>query len=99
MEINLPPEVAEMLERKIETGEYHSASDAIAWALLALDDCETWEDQNTDIEELRRWVQEGIASGRSETTPEQLFAELRAESAARQSAATLLCHSERSRGI
>ena len=84
MEINLPPEVAEMLQRKIDTGEYHSASDAIAWALLALDDCETWEDQNTDIEEVRRLVQEGIASGLSETTPQQLFAELRAAAAARR---------------
>lgn len=84
MEINLLEEVAEMLNRKVASGFYASASDAIAWALLALDDCETWEDQNTDIEELRRLVQEGIASGRSETTPEQLFAELRAASAARR---------------
>ena len=99
MEVNLPPEVADMLQRKIDAGEYHSASEAIAWALLALDDCETWEDQNTDIEELRRLVQEGIASGLSETPPQQLFAELRAAAAARQSAAALPCHSERSRGI
>ena len=41
MEINLPPEVAEMLQRKIAAGEYHSASDAIAMALLALD---SWEE-------------------------------------------------------
>ena len=82
MEINLPPEVAEMLNRKVDSGFYAAASDAIAWALLALDDCETWEDQNTDIEELRRLVQEGIASGMSETTPQQIFAELRAAAAA-----------------
>ena len=83
MEINLPPEVAEMLNRKLASGFYASASDAIAWALLALDDCEAWHDQNTDIEELRRFIQAGVESGRSETTPEQLFAELRAKSAAR----------------
>ena len=84
MEINLPPEVAQMLDRKLASGFYASASDAIAWALLALDDCEAWHDQNTDIEELRRFIQEGNASGLSETTPEQLFAELRAKSAARR---------------
>ena len=84
MEINLPPEVAQMLDRKLASGFYASASDAIAWALLALDDCEAWHDQNTDIEELRRLIQEGNASGLSETTPEQLFAELRTKSAARR---------------
>ena len=41
MEINLPTEVEEMLNRKIESGEYHSARDAIAMALLTLD---SWED-------------------------------------------------------
>ena len=84
MEITLPPEVAEMLDRKLASGFYTSASDAIAWALLAMDDCAAWHDQNTDIEELRRFIQAGIDSGLSETTPEQLFAELRAKSAARR---------------
>ena len=45
MEITLPPEVAEMLQRKIATGEYHSASDAIAMALLALD---SWEEMEAE---------------------------------------------------
>ena len=84
MEINLPAEVAEMLNRKMASGFYPSASDAIAWALLVVDDCETWEDENTDVEELRRFIQEGVDSGLSEITPEQFFAEWRAELAARR---------------
>ena len=45
MEINLPPEVVELLNRKIETGEYHSVNDAIAMALLTLD---SWEDMEAE---------------------------------------------------
>ena len=43
MQITLPPEIAQMLHRKIAAGSYHSASDAIAMALLALDSWEEYE--------------------------------------------------------
>lgn len=58
MEINLPPEVAEMLQRKVEAGEYHSASDAIAMALLALDSWEELEAEYFTAGYLRRKFQE-----------------------------------------
>ena len=84
MEINLPPEVESILNRKLASGFYTSASDAIAWALLVVDDCEIWDDANTDVEELRRFIQEGSESGLSEITPEQFFAEWRTELAERR---------------
>ena len=83
MEINLPPEVAELLNRKLASGFYASASDAIAWALLALDDCEAWHDQNTDIEELRRLVQEALDDPGPAVSGKEFFAQLREEMAAR----------------
>ena len=43
MQITLPPEIAQMLQRKIAAGSYHSASDAIVMALLALDSWEEYE--------------------------------------------------------
>ena len=83
MEIHLPPEVAEMLQNKIAAGEYHSASDAIAWALLALDDWETWSDENLDGEELRRLVQEALDDPGPAVSGKEFFAQLREEMAAR----------------
>ena len=59
MKINLPPEVAEMLQRKIAAGEYHSASDAIAMALLALDSWEELEAEYFTPGYLRQKFQEG----------------------------------------
>ena len=58
MEINLPPEVADMLQRKIDAGEYHSASDAIAMALLALDSWEELEREYFAAGYLRQKFQE-----------------------------------------
>ena len=43
MQINLPPEVEQILHRKIAAGSYNSPSDAIAMALLALDSWEEYE--------------------------------------------------------
>ena len=83
MEITLPPEVAQMLNRKIAAGEYHSASDAIAWALLVLDDWETWSDQNIDAAELRRLVQEALDDPGPAVSGKEFFAQLREEMAAR----------------
>ena len=83
MEIHLPPEVAQMLQRKIAAGEYHSASDAIAMALLILDDWETWSDQNSDAAELRRLVQEALDDPGPAVSGKEFFAQLREEMAAR----------------
>ena len=82
MKINLPPEVAEMLDRKLASGFYASASDAIAWALLILDDWETWSDENLDGEELRRLVQEALDDPGPAVSGKEFFAQLREEMAA-----------------
>ena len=84
MEINLPPEVAEMLNRKVDSGFYAAAKDAIAMALLILDDWETWSDRNTDGAELRRLVQEALDDPGPAVSGKEFFAQLRAEMAAVQ---------------
>ena len=59
MEINLPAEVAEMLNRKVASGEYHSPTEVIVQALWLLDG---WNDSEEEkLEKLRRAVQAGLA--------------------------------------
>ena len=86
MEIHLPPQIEEMLNRKIESGLYHSASDAIAMALLVLDDYEEWEAANEDVEYVRKLIQEGAEDKRPSVSGQEFFAQLREEFAARNKA-------------
>ena len=83
MEINLPPQVEEMLNRKIASGMYHSATDAIAMALLVLDDYEEWEKENFPPQYVKEKIREALEeSGPSVSGPE-FFAKWRAELAAK----------------
>lgn len=59
--IALTPEMAEIVRRSVETGEYASSSDLISEALLE------WHEKRglpeDRVEELRRLWHEGLASG------------------------------------
>ena len=57
MEINLPAEVADIITRNIESGEYHSPTEVIVQALWLFDG---WNDSEEEkLEKLRRAVQAG----------------------------------------
>ena len=77
MEINLPAEVADIITRNIESGEYHSPTEVIVQALWLFDG---WNDSAEEkLEKLRRAVQAGLA-GPFEPG-EAVFARLRERSA------------------
>ena len=61
MDVILAPEIAAAVEEAVSSGEYASASEVIADALLE------WQinraGEGLSVEELRRLVQEGIDSG------------------------------------
>ena len=61
MDVVLAPEIAAAVEEAVSSGEYASASEVIADALLE------WQinraGEGLSVEELRRLVQEGIDSG------------------------------------
>ena len=84
MQITLPPEVMDILHRKIASGDYNSPDEAIAFALQILDDYETWDDATIDRDALRKFLQEGLSGPflPGEEVMAQLQAELTAESAA-----------------
>lgn len=59
MEINLPPEVAAIIDRQLAAGQYHSPTEVIVQALWLLDG---WNDSETErLEKLRQAAQEGLA--------------------------------------
>ena len=82
MEIHLPPEIEEMLKRKVEAGMYNSVDDAIATALCLLDDWDEIQDSWWGTEEIRKMVQEGLDSG-PPIPGEEVFARLRERAARR----------------
>ena len=86
MQITLPPEVMDILHRKIAAGQYSSPDEAIAFALQILDDYETWDDATIDRDELRKFLQEGMAGPflPGEEVMSQLQAELQAKLTAAQ---------------
>ena len=58
MEINLPPEVAAIIDRHIAAGQYHSPTEVIVQALWLLDG---WHDSEAErLVKLRRAVQQGL---------------------------------------
>ena len=85
MQITLPPEVEAILHRKIAAGDYNSPDEAIAFALQILDDYETWDDATTDRDELRKFIQEGLAG--PSLPGEEVMAQLQAELQAKLTAA------------
>lgn len=85
MQITLPPEIAQILHRKIAAGDYNSPDEAIAFALQILDDYETWDDATIDRDALRRFIQEGLAG--PFLPGEEVMAQLQAELQAKLTAA------------
>ena len=58
MEINLPPEVAAIIDRHIASGQYHSPTEVIVQALWLLDG---WHDSDAErLAKLRQAVQQGL---------------------------------------
>ena len=59
MEINLPPEVMDIIGRNIAAGQYHSPTEVIVQALWLLDG---WHDSEGErLSKLRQAVQQGLA--------------------------------------
>ena len=82
MEINLPAEVAEIITRNIESGEYHSPTEVIVQALWLLDG---WNDSEEEkLEKLRQAVQAGRDNPAPAVSGKEFFAQLRAEMSATQ---------------
>ena len=74
VEIHLPPEVEEIVNRQIHSGAYHSPSEVIVQALWLMD---RWQDTKEEkLDQLRQAIQEGIDSGRSSLSVGELFNEL-----------------------
>jgi antitoxin ParD1/3/4 len=61
MNINLTPQLEEMVRRKVESGLYTSASEVVREALRLMEE----KDQlrTTRLEQLRKDIQEGLNSG------------------------------------
>ena len=58
MEINLPPEVMDIIDRNIAAGQYHSPTEVIVQALWLLDG---WHDSEAErVAKLRQAVQQGL---------------------------------------
>lgn len=68
MNISLPDEMKAFVETQVATGRFANASDYVR-ALVRRD--------QGDVDTLRRLIDEGEASGWSDRTPEQAFAEAR----------------------
>ncbi len=82
MEINLPAEVAEIITRNIESGEYHSPTEVIVQALWLFDG---WNDSAEEkLEKLRRAVQAGRDDPGPAISGKEFFAQLREEMSATQ---------------
>ena len=78
MEINLPPEVAAIIDRHIAAGQYHSPTEVIVQALWLLDG---WHDSEVErLTKLRQAVQQGLAG--PFTPGKETMVGLRAKSAA-----------------
>jgi antitoxin ParD1/3/4 len=74
MEISLPKELQEMVQQKVESGQYNSTSEVIVDALWLLH----YQDRLREIklEELRAEIQKGLDSGPS-ISGEEFFSKLR----------------------
>ncbi|HLM66907.1 MAG TPA: type II toxin-antitoxin system ParD family antitoxin [Longimicrobium sp.] len=79
MNVSLTPELERLVERKVESGEYKSASEVVRQALRLL--AREEEEYQARLEALRAEIQLGIDdfdNGRH-APMEEVFAELRAE--------------------
>jgi antitoxin ParD1/3/4 len=62
--INLPPQLEAMVRQKVASGRYASASEVVREALRLLEHQERLQDAK--LEQLRREINEGLASGEAE---------------------------------
>ncbi len=84
MNINLSPQLEEMVRRKVSSGLYTSASEVIREALRLMEAQDRIRDAK--LEQLRRDIQEGLESGDSTPwDPEDIKREGRRRRAARLS--------------
>ena len=73
MNVSLPDAMKEWVEAQVETGRYGNSSDYVR-DLVRRD-----QERADAIAEFDRLIEEGFASGLSEQTPEEIFAEARRE--------------------
>ncbi len=71
MNVSLPDQMKEWVEEQVKTGRYGNSSDYVR-DLVRKD-----QERGEAIEEFDRLVQEGIESGISELTVEEVFAQAR----------------------
>lgn len=76
MNISLPDQMKEWVEAQTKTGRYGNASDYVR-DLIRRD-----QEREEELAEFQRLIQEGIDSGISDRTPEEIFAEARAQALA-----------------
>lgn len=85
MNVNLTPQLEEMVRRKVASGLYTSASEVVREALRLMDE----QDQvrAARLQQLRNDIREGLESGESEAwDPEQVKQQGRARRAAAKKA-------------
>ena len=73
MNVSLPDAMKEWVEAQVQTGRYGNSSDYVR-DLVRRD-----QERADAIAEFDRLIDEGFASGLSEQTPEEIFAEARRE--------------------
>jgi antitoxin ParD1/3/4 len=64
MNVNLTPQLEELVRAKVDSGMYTSASEVVREALRLMDEQDRL--RQVKLEELRREVRKGLASGPSE---------------------------------
>jgi antitoxin ParD1/3/4 len=63
MNINLTPQLEEMIRQKVDSGMYNSASEVVRDALRLMDERDRV--QTAKLAQLRHEIQEGLSSGRA----------------------------------
>ncbi len=79
--VNLTPQLEELVRSKVNSGLYNSASEVVREALRLLDEQDRF--RQAKLEELRRDVRKGLESGQSEVWN---TASVKAEARARRTA-------------
>ena len=88
MNVSLTPELESLVQQKVQSGLYTSASEVVREALRLLNDRDTIQQQR--LSELKREIAIGLEDlNQGKTIPgEQVFAELRQRSEARRRSTT-----------
>ena len=76
MNVSLTPELEDLIQERVKSGRYHSASEVVREALRLLEDRD--EVRRLRLDEMRKRISAGLASlGRGEALPgEEVFDEL-----------------------